>query len=164
MEHLQARLDDMDRQLLALLQANARAPTAELARRLKVARTTVVARIARLEREGVVAGYGVRLGQRLEESAVRAFCSLSVQARGAGAVIRALERMPEVEGAWAVSGEFDYVVQLRCASPQELDALLDQLGQVEGVRQTQTSMVLSQKIDRRATTDASFTSITGEPA
>ena len=161
MEHLQARLDDLDRQLLALLQANARAPTAELARRLKVARTTVVARIARLEREGVVAGYGVRLGQRLEESAVRAFCGLGVQARGAGAVIKALERMPEVEGAWAVSGAFDYMVQLRCASPQELDALLDQLGQIEGVRQTQTSMVLSQKIDRRPT-DA-LASITGEP-
>lgn len=151
MEHLQARLDDLDRQLLALLQADARAPTAELARRLKVARTTVVARIARLEREGVVAGYGVRLGRRLEESAVRAFCGLSVQARSAGAVIKALERMPEVEGAWAVSGEFDYMVQLRCASPQELDALLDQLGQIDGVRQTQTSMVLSQKIDRRPT-------------
>ena len=161
MEHLQARLDDLDRQLLALLQANARAPTAELARRLKVARTTVVARIARLEREGVVGGYGVRLGRRLEESAVRAFCGLSVQARSAAVVIKALERMPEVEGAWAVSGEFDYMVQLRCASPQELDALLDQLGQIEGVRQTQTSMVLSQKIDRRPT-DA-LEAITGEP-
>ncbi|MBS0340878.1 MAG: Lrp/AsnC family transcriptional regulator [Proteobacteria bacterium] len=158
---MQARLDDLDRQLLALLQANARAPTAELARRLKVARTTVVARIARLEREGVVGGYGVRLGRRLEESAVRAFCGLSVQARCAAVVIKALERMPEVEGAWAVSGEFDYMVQLRCASPQELDALLDQLGQIEGVRQTQTSMVLSQKIDRRPT-DA-LKAITGEP-
>ena len=162
MEHLQARLDDLDRQLLALLQADARAPTAELARRLKVARTTVVARIARLEREGVVAGYGVRLGRRLEESAVRAFCGLSVQARSAGAVIKALERMPEVEGAWAVSGEFDYMVQLRCASPQELDALLDQLGQIDGVRQTQTSMVLSQKIDRRPT-DALAATTTAEP-
>ena len=151
MEHPQARLDELDRHLLALLQANARAPTAELARQLKVARTTVVARIARLEREGVVAGYGVRLGQRVEQAAVRAFCALRVQARGASAVMKALERMPEVEGAWAVSGEFDYMLQLRCDSTQALDALLDQLGQLEGVQQTQTSMVLSQKIDRRPT-------------
>ena len=54
-------LDALDQQLLSLLQANAREGTAELARRLGLARTTVVARIARLEREGVVAGYGVRL-------------------------------------------------------------------------------------------------------
>ncbi|WP_093375246.1 Lrp/AsnC family transcriptional regulator [Variovorax sp. OV329] len=147
---MQARLDELDRHLLALLQANARAPTAELARQLKVARTTVVARIARLEREGIVAGYGLRLGEAPEQAAVRAFCALSVQARDASAVIKALERMPEVEGAWAVSGESDYMVLLRCATPKQLDDLLDRLGQLEGVRQTQTSMVLSQKIDRRA--------------
>jgi len=147
--HLAARLDDLDRHLLALLQADARMPTAELARRLRLARTTVVARIARLEREGVVAGYGVRLGQHLEHAAVHAFCALSVNARGAGGVIGALERMPEVEGAWAVSGEFDYMLQLRCDSPEALDALLDRIGQVEGIQRTQTSVVLSRKIDRR---------------
>ena len=75
------RLDDLDRHLLSLLQANAREPAANLARKLKIARTTVVARIARLEREGIVSGYGVRFGTRLEQAAVRAFCGLSVNAK-----------------------------------------------------------------------------------
>ncbi|MDB5848544.1 MAG: AsnC family transcriptional regulator, partial [Rhodoferax sp.] len=48
-------LDDTDRRLLSLLQANAREPVANLARKLQLARTTVVMRIARLEREGVIA-------------------------------------------------------------------------------------------------------------
>ena len=143
-------MDELDRTLLALLQANARESTANLARRLKVARTTLVARIARLEREGIVAGYGLRLGQRLEQAAVRAFCALRVSPKGAPAAMKALERMPEVEGAWAVSGEFDYMVLLRCHSTEVLDELLDLLGQVEGIQQTQTSIVLSQKIDRRS--------------
>ncbi|HSV59972.1 MAG TPA: Lrp/AsnC family transcriptional regulator [Variovorax sp.] len=143
-------MDELDRNLLALLQANARESTANLARRLSVARTTVVARIARLEREGIVAGYGLRLGQRLEQGAVRAFCALRVSAKCAPAAMKALERMPEVEGAWAVSGEFDYMVLLRCDSTEVLDELLDQLGQVEGIQQTQTSIVLSQKVDRRS--------------
>ncbi|MDP9901656.1 Lrp/AsnC family transcriptional regulator [Variovorax ginsengisoli] len=145
------RLDDVDRHLLALLQANAREPAAHLARKLKLARTTVVARIARLEREGVVAGYGVRLGQRLEQSVVRAFCGLSVNAKTAPAVIRALERMPEIEEVWAVSGQFDYMVLMRCDTPEQLDQLLDQLGQIDGIHQTQSSIVLSRKIDRRST-------------
>ncbi|MBL3940310.1 AsnC family transcriptional regulator, partial [Bacteroides thetaiotaomicron] len=51
------QLDDLDRQLVALLQADARASVADLARQLDVARTTVVARIARLERTNVIAGY-----------------------------------------------------------------------------------------------------------
>ncbi|MDM0039068.1 Lrp/AsnC family transcriptional regulator [Variovorax sp. J22G21] len=148
---MDSRLDDLDQHLLSLLQANAREPAANLARKLGIARTTVVARIARLEREGIVAGYGVRLGQRLERAAVRAFCGLSVNAKSAPAVIAALERLPEVEEVWAVSGQFDYMVLLRCGTPEQLDELLDQLGQIDGIHQTHTSMVLSRKIDRRST-------------
>ncbi|NMM79474.1 AsnC family transcriptional regulator [Acidovorax sp. SRB_14] len=143
-------LDRTDQQLLSLLQANARESTATLARRLGLARTTVVARIARLEREGVVAGYGVRLGRRMDSATVRAWCSLSVLPQTAPAVLRALAEMPEVEEVSAVSGQFDYLVFLRCATHEQLDALLDRIGQVDGVHQTQTSIVLSRKIDRRS--------------
>lgn len=143
-------LDDTDRQLLSLLQANARASNATLARKLGLARTTVVARIARLERSGVVAGYGVRLGARLDASTVRAWCSISVLPKTAPAVLRALQAMTEVEEVSAVSGPFDYLVFLRCPSHERLDALLDHVGQLDGVHQTQTSIVLSRKLDRRS--------------
>ena len=143
-------LDDTDRQLFSMLQANAREGTANLARRLGLARTTVVARIARLERSGVIAGYGVRLGARLDATTVRAWCSISVLPKTAPAVLRALEAMAEVEEVSAVSGPFDYLAFLRCASHEQLDALLDKLGQIEGVHQTQPSIVLSRKIDRRS--------------
>ena len=143
-------MDGTDRHLLSLLQANAREPAALLARKLGVARTTVVARIARLERDGVIAGYGVRLGPRLEQAAVRAYCGLSVAPRMGTAVVRALERLPEVEELSAVSGQYDYMVFLRCESNEQLDALLDQIGQIEGIQQTHTAVVLSRKVDRRS--------------
>ncbi|MGH8787639.1 MAG: Lrp/AsnC family transcriptional regulator [Cupriavidus necator] len=144
------KLDNIDRHLLSLLQANAREPAANLARKLKVARTTVVARIARLEREGIVAGYGVRLGRRLEEAAVRAYCGLKVMPKTTAAVIKALERLPEVEEVSAVSGQYDYMVFLRCETPEQLDGLLDQIGLIEGISETHTSVVLSRKLDRRS--------------
>jgi len=56
-------LDDLDRRLIALLQADARTSAADLARQLGVARTTVLARLARLEKQAVIVGYTVRLGQ-----------------------------------------------------------------------------------------------------
>jgi DNA-binding Lrp family transcriptional regulator len=142
-------LDTTDRQLLSLLQANARAPVADIARKLQLARTTVVMRIARLEREGIIAGYGVRLGRRLDGSAVRAYCGVSIQPKTTAAVLAALSKMPEIEEASAVSGAFDYLVFLRCETHEQLDALLDRIGLIEGVNQTQTSIVLSRKIDRR---------------
>ena len=143
-------MDDTDRHLLSLLQANAREPAATLARKLKLARTTVVARIARLEREGVIGGYGVRLGQRLEQAAVRAYCGLVVAPKTGAAVVRALERQPEVEELSAVSGQYDYMVFLRCETNEQLDALLDRIGLIEGIQHTHTSVVLSRKIDRRS--------------
>lgn len=143
------KLDDTDRHLLALLQTNARLSTAELARTLHLARTTVVARIARLEREGTIAGYGVRLGEHQEQAAVRAYCGLSVKPKSGSQVIQQLARIPEVEEVSAVSGQYDYLVLLRCTSHQQLDTLLDHIGQIDGVNQTYTSIVLSRRLDRR---------------
>ena len=146
---MKSSLDRTDRHLLSLLQANAREPVATLARVLGLARTTVVARLARLERDGVVAGYGVRLGNAMEAASVRAYCSINVKPKTGVAVIEALKRLPEIEEVSAVSGAFDYLVLLRCADTEQLDALLDHIGMIEGVNHTQTSVVLSRKIDRR---------------
>lgn len=142
-------LDQTDRHLLSLLQANARESAANLARALGIARTTVVARIARLERAGVIAGYGVRLGQRMEDNAILAFCGLSVQPKSAPAIVRALQRLPEIEELNSVSGPVDYMAVIRCDTHARLDMLLDEIGMLDGVNHTTTSIVLARKIDRR---------------
>ncbi|MBU70222.1 MAG: AsnC family transcriptional regulator [Cupriavidus sp.] len=148
-----ADLDQTDRHLLALLQANARESAANLSRALGIARTTVVARIARLERTGVIAGYGVRLGSRMEDNAILAFCGLSVQPKAAPGVVRALQRLPEVEELNSVSGPVDYMAVIRCDTHARLDKLLDEIGMLDGVNHTTTSIVLARKIDRRRATD-----------
>ncbi|MDP5009487.1 MAG: Lrp/AsnC ligand binding domain-containing protein, partial [Glaciimonas sp.] len=55
-----------------------------------------------------------------------------------------------VETLCAVSGVVDYMLTLRCQSTGTLDKLLDQIGAIEGVRQTSTSIILSNRIDRSA--------------
>ncbi|MEM5431224.1 Lrp/AsnC family transcriptional regulator [Cupriavidus oxalaticus] len=142
-------LDVTDRHLLSLLQANARESAANLARQLGIARTTVVARIARLERSGVIAGYGVRLGQKMEDNAILAYCGLSVQPKAAPAILRALQRLPEIEEVNSVSGPVDYMVAIRCDTHDRLDRLLDEIGMLDGVNHTTTSIVLARKLDRR---------------
>ncbi len=140
--------DALDRDLLALLQANARASTAELARQLGTARTTVLARLERLEREGVIAGYTVRLGQDLLDQGLQAFVGVTVQPKAGRDVVRQLARMPEVRQLCAVSGEFDYVVLLRAESALRMNTLLDEMGNFDGVVKTTTSVALEWKIDR----------------
>jgi DNA-binding Lrp family transcriptional regulator len=141
-------LDDLDRRLIALLQADARASAADLARRLGVARTTVLARIARLERSGVITGYTVRLAADEAEHGVEAYVGITTEPKSARDVTLRLAALPELRQLCSVSGEFDYLALLRAESPARLDALLDEIGAIEGVRRTTTSVVLGRRIDR----------------
>jgi len=140
--------DQLDHDLLALLALHARESTADLARKLGVARTTVVARLARLEREGIVVGYSVRLRQDLAANGLAAWVGIKTQARAGADVVRLLSRVPEVKQLDSVSGEFDYVALVRAESAERLDALLDQIRALDGVQQTTTSVLLSRRIDR----------------
>jgi len=100
-------LDEIDRQLIAALQINARESVAMLARQLGIARTTVTSRLARLEKTQVITGYGVRLGQRVVDGGLQAYVGITVQARSGKDVLRRLSAMAQVQQLCAVSGEFD---------------------------------------------------------
>ncbi len=142
-------LDDLDRRLLALLQANARTPASTLAKKLGVARTTVVARIARLEKTGVIKGYGLRLGQRPEDGGIRALCALQVEPRAGPAVVTRLAGIPEIEQLSAVSGVWDYMATVAVDRVEDLDRILDAIGAIDGIRQTTSAILLAMKFDRR---------------
>lgn len=141
-------LDEIDRQLISLLQINARESVAMLARQLGIARTTVTSRLARLEKTKVISGYGVRLGQRLIDGGLQAYVGIKVQPRSGKDVVRRMSAMGQVQQLCTVSGEFDYVAWLRSDSPEQLDQLLDQIGSIDGVEKTTTSIILSSKVDR----------------
>jgi DNA-binding Lrp family transcriptional regulator len=147
-----ATLDTLDRRLLALLQANARASAADLARQLGVARTTVLARITRLERQGVIVGYTVKLGhgKSSAEHRVQAYVGITVAPKAAALVTQRLAALPELQQLCSVSGEFDYLALLQADNTTRLDALLDEMGAIEGVLRTTTSVVLARRVDRSA--------------
>jgi DNA-binding Lrp family transcriptional regulator len=140
--------DQLDRQLVTLLQANARASTAELARQLGVARTTVVARLARLETSGVIVGYTARLGSDAADRGVQAFVGITVSPKAGREVVKRLTALPELRQLASVSGEFDYMALLRADSTMRLDALLDEIGDIDGVLKTTSSVVLALRVDR----------------
>ncbi|EGJ09290.1 MULTISPECIES: Lrp/AsnC family transcriptional regulator [Rubrivivax] len=142
--------DQMDRDLIALLQANARESTAELARKLGVARTTVIARLERLERSGVIVGYTVRLGLDEAERGVQAWVGITTEPKSARDVTRRLAALPELRQLCSVSGEFDYLALIRTDSTARLDVLLDEIGEIDGVTKTTTSVVLALRVDRTA--------------
>ncbi|AZV18932.1 MULTISPECIES: Lrp/AsnC family transcriptional regulator [unclassified Mesorhizobium] len=141
-------LSDAEQALLSLLRENARASTAELARRLGVSRTTVQSRIERLEQRGIISGYGVRLAPDYEQGLVRAHVLLTVTPKLADKVVRGLRALTTVRTLHSVSGNFDMIVIVDAPSIRDLDMLLDQIGAMDGVERTLSSIILSTRIDR----------------
>ncbi len=146
----QYALDDLDRALLALLAADARVPVATLARKLKVARSTVQARLERLETGGAIVGYTVRLGEAALGDRIRASVLLAVEPRAQAAVLARLRTMPEVERVHTTSGRVDLLVQIAAASPAALDTVLDAIAATPGVRSSESLVHLATKLDRSA--------------
>jgi len=142
------QIDETDHELLSLLADNARAPVATLARRLGLARTTVQARLDRLEHSGVIAGYTLRLSESLR-APLRATALVSIEPRSAPAVLSRLKSLPSVRTVHTTSGRFDLIVGLEADTTEALDDTLDRIGETRGVKSSESLVHLSTKLDRR---------------
>lgn len=141
-------MDDLDRSMLALLGADARISVATLARRLKVARSTIQARLERLETTSVIAGYTVKLGEAARQGRIRATVLLNIEPRAQANVLSRLKSIAEVERVHTTSGRVDLLLQVSAPSTAVLDATLDQIGEMTGVKSSESLIHLSTKIDR----------------
>jgi len=141
-------MDDLDQNILSALMADASVSTSRLARRFKVARSTVQARIERLEAQGVIAGYTIKLGDVALARRIRATVLLQVEPRGAAAIVGRLKAMPEVEEAYSTSGRADLVLEIAAETTSDLDRVLDQIIAIPGTKSTESLIHLSTKFDR----------------
>ena len=141
-------MDGIDERLISALRENGRAPTAELARLVGRSRTSVQSRIERLEREGVIIGYSVRLAPEHELGAVRAHVLIKVGPKEARAVIAGLQAIPQVRVLHSVSGDVDMIAVAAAASVAEMDQVIDRIGALDGVERTTSSIILSTKFER----------------
>jgi DNA-binding Lrp family transcriptional regulator len=136
-------LDDLDRRLLAALRVNGREPVASLARDLGVTRSTINSRLNRLVSSGTIVGFGVRIREDRDPNEIRAITLIEVEGRATDRVIRSLRGFPQVEALHSTNGGWDLVAELRTESLAEFDRLLGQLRGVEGVVNSETSLLLS---------------------
>ena len=138
-----SELDDLDRRLIALLRVDGRSPVSTLAAQLEVTRATVTNRIERLVASGVVLGFSVRIREELDPSTVRAMTLIEVEGRSTDDVIRKLRGFAEVHALHTTNGGWDLVAELRCDSLTAFDRLLGQIRSIEGVVNSETSLLLS---------------------
>jgi DNA-binding Lrp family transcriptional regulator len=144
-------LDDTDRRIVALLHENAKLTFAQVGDAVGLSATAVKRRVDRLERDGVIVGYGARLHPRALGEGIEALVEIYCAERTApGDVGRSLSHLSEVVSAFTVSGEADAVVRARVSSIAELEKFVERLRRDHNIVRTKTLIVLSTLIDRPA--------------
>lgn len=136
-------MDDVDRQLIALLRDDGRASVASLAQALRVARGTVQNRLAKLQADGTIVGFTVRLRPQAEAHRIRGLMTVEVEGRRQDAVVKALRGDPAVTGLHTTNGRWDLVVEIRADTLQEFDRVLVRIGQLDGITRSETNLLLT---------------------
>src|SRR3954470_19089288 len=146
---LSAEMDEIDRQIVALLRQDARRSFQSIGLRVSLSAPAVKRRVDRLEAEGVIRGYTARVDPARFGWSTHALVALYCEGRMAAAEVRdAVETHPEVEAAYTVAGEASAIVHVRARDTAHLEETLERIRDRPGVTRTQTQIVLSTLFER----------------
>lgn len=141
-------INKQDEQLLSILRSNARASISDLARVLNLSRSTVQNRITRLEESGVIKGYIVEYGSEYLSNLVSAHVSIKVKQQLTKNTTIKLKQISHISELYAISGEYDYIAIVQAKSLDQLSHILDDIGNLDGVERTNSSVILEAKFKR----------------
>jgi Lrp/AsnC family transcriptional regulator, leucine-responsive regulatory protein len=138
-------IDETDLKILKILQKKARIPNVDVARQVGMAPSAVLERIRKLEKQGIIDGYEVRLNPERFRRSLVCFIHVMVDASAkradTGKQLASLEAVQEVH---FVAGDDGYLVKVRVAGPRELDDLIrDRIETITAVRTTRSYIALS---------------------
>lgn len=143
------QLDALDLRILVLAVEQPRAGVREFARQLDVARGTVQARLNKLERSGVLVGWGPDVSPRGLGYSSKAYVRLSLAQGVLDDVTDRLRRIPEVIEADSVAGDSDLLCTVVARDPENLEEVIQRILNVPGVARSRTETVLRQRIPHR---------------
>ena len=138
-------IDSKSMEILKILQEKARIPNIEVSRQVGLAPSAVLERIRKMEKNGIIDGYEVRLNPQRFESSQISFIHVMAENTLAGMNIGdQLAALPEVQEVHFIAGEDCYFIKARTANTDELGALLrEKILKIQGVTATRTATVLS---------------------
>ena len=151
-----AAMDDTDRQIVEALRADGRMSMRALADRIHISRANAYARVARLERDGVITGYAALVDPVRYGYALSAYVYLDIAQRSWKPVREQLLSMPDIDHVALVSGEHDILLRVRARDAVSLrDVVLTRLQDIPEVRSTQTVLIFEEATPAGATSPGS---------
>jgi DNA-binding Lrp family transcriptional regulator len=134
-------MDDIDRQLVALLRENARESFTAMAQAVGTSEGTVRARVKRLVEEGTIRQFTIRTAG----SQVKALVEVAVESNVHTAdVARRIRQWEGVDGVWEVTGDQDILVVADCPTTADLNGIIDKIRQIPGTQATRSRLILKE--------------------
>ena len=135
-------LDDVDRHILNLLQDDARRSFKEIAEVVKVSEATVFVRVRKLMKNSVIKSYKAIVDPKQVGKGTLAFVMLKANPNVYTKVLPTLVNMDEIYEIFDVTGAYYAILKIRTNSTEELAAIIDKIGMIEGITGTETAVVL----------------------
>jgi DNA-binding Lrp family transcriptional regulator len=136
-------MDETDERLISALRHDARAALSDLAAQLNLSRTTVRARLAKLQARGDIVGFSVVTRADVAQDPVRGMMMIGIEGRGAERVIRHLSAMSEVRAVHSTNGRWDVIVEIGSTTLERFDEVLVRVRKLAGVVSSETSLFLT---------------------
>nr|NJM03537.1 Lrp/AsnC family transcriptional regulator [Desulfobacula sp.] len=138
-------MDKTDLQILQILQKKARVPNVEVARTIGMAPSAVLERIKKLEAQGIIEGYEVRLNAEMFHCSMIAFVRIKLNSPARIAETgRRLSNIEQIQEVHYLAGEDSLMIKLRVANNTELETILrSEIASLEAVKDTKTLIALS---------------------
>lgn len=141
-------MDDLDKRLLSALHRDARSSLSELSEILGVTRTTVRARMQRLQDSGEIVGYSVITRSDVAQTPVRGIMMLGIEGRGTERIFSKLAALPQVRAVHSTNGSWDLIAEIGADTLEELDQTLFHIRRIEGITRSETNLLLSTRKGR----------------
>lgn len=140
---IMSQMDDTDRRLIAALRRDGRAALSELAVGLKISRATVRARLEKMALTGEIAGFTVLTRADVTAAPVRGLMMIGIEGKGAERITQRLQGLTSVQAVHATNGRWDLIVEISTETLQQFDDTLAQIRLLDGVTNSETSLLLS---------------------
>ncbi len=136
-------MDDLDRQILGALRSDARVSISALAKSLNAARPTIQHRITRLENDGVIAGYTVKVQPGTASNLIRAVMQIAVDGNNAQTLVRELQARASVTAIHSTNGKWDLIAEIQTESLEDFDEELNHIRSMKWISTSETNILLS---------------------
>jgi Lrp/AsnC family transcriptional regulator for asnA, asnC and gidA len=141
-------LDETDREILRILQADARTPFSEVAREIDMSSATVHDRVNRMEEAGIIEGYHAKVDPKAVGLGISAIVGLRVQQGREEETLERLTKIGGIQEVYLTTGQWDVMLHVYAADADNLRELMfETIAKMDGFDRSQTMVILGTRYD-----------------